>query len=128
MTTPPTPEEPKSFRGEFMKFLTETNALSLALGVVIGGAMGTLVTSITNGLIMPIISLVLPGGNWRDWKIVLHAGTPGPDCGVVGKTCTMVGEKALQPGAIIGATLDFIIIALVVFIIAKKLMHIEIKK
>ncbi len=128
MTAPAAPEEPRTFRGQFMKFLTETNALSLALGVVIGGAMGKLVTSITDGLIMPIVSLALPGGDWRSWKVVLREGTPGPDCGVPGKVCTMVGEKALQLGAIIGSTLDFIIIALVVFILAKKLMNIEVKK
>lgn len=128
MAAPAAPQGPKSFRGEFMKFLTETNALSLALGVVIGGAVGKLVTAITDGLIMPLLSLVLPGGNWRDWKIVLHAGTPGPDCGVPGKVCTVVGEKALMPGLILGATLDFVIVALVVFIIATKIMKIEIKK
>jgi large conductance mechanosensitive channel len=118
----------ESFTTQFRKFLTETNALSLALGVVIGGAVGKLVAALTDGLIMPLLSLVLPGGNWREWRILLAAGTPSPDCAVPGKACTMVGEKAILPGQILGAGLDFAIIALVVFVVATRIMKIEVKK
>ncbi|HEY2807010.1 MAG TPA: MscL family protein [Gemmatimonadales bacterium] len=117
-----------SFMDEFKKFMLETNALSLALGVVIGGAIAKLVSAITDGLIMPVISLVLPGGNWREWSIILKHGTPGPDCGVPGKVCVMVGEKALALGQVIGAVLDFAIIGLVVFIFATRIMKVEIKR
>jgi large conductance mechanosensitive channel len=129
MTNPP-PAEPQGFGGQFRTFLLETNALSLALGVVIGAAIGKVVSALVEGLIMPIISLVIPGGNWRDWKIVLQAGTAGPDCPAAVPTDAKchVGEKAILIGQILGTTLDFFIVALVVFIIAKRIMKVEVKR
>lgn len=126
MTTPPapTPEQVAvqlSLYGQFRKFLLETNAMALAMAVIIGAAAGKLVTSLVDGLIMPLISLIIPGGNWRAWKLVLEAGTPGPD----GAT---VGEKAIMVGNILAASLDFIIVAAVVFFIGSKLLKLEIKK
>jgi large conductance mechanosensitive channel len=111
----------ESWLAQMKKFLVETNAMSLALGVVIGGAVGKLVTSLVDGLIMPLVSVVLPGGEWRDWKVVLQHGAAGAD----GK---MVGEKALLLGQVLGATLDFLIIAFVVFVVASKLLKTEVKK
>ena len=56
---------------EFRGFLTKTNALALAVGVIIGAAVGKVVASLTDDILMPIISLALPGGDWRKAKIVL---------------------------------------------------------
>jgi large conductance mechanosensitive channel len=106
---------------QLKKFLVETNAMSLALGVVIGGAVGKLVSSLVEGLIMPIISLMMPAGDWRNIRIVLKAASTAADG-------TPVAETAIAAGSIIGATLDFIIIAFVVFIVAKRLLNIEVKK
>ena len=129
--TPPAPApEHQSFGAQFRQFLLETNAMSLALGVVIGAAFGKIVSALVDGLIMPLISLAVPGGDWREWRIILKAGVPGPDCPAatpLDAKCH-VGEKAIQAGQILGASLDFIIVALVVFIVAKKLMKIEIKR
>lgn len=126
MTTPPapTPEQVAvqlSLYRQFRKFLLETNAMALAIAVIIGAAAGKLVTSLVDGLIMPLISLIIPGGDWKAWKIVLEAGTPGPDG-------TTAGEKAIMVGNILAASLDFIIVAAVVFFIGAKLLKIEIKK
>ena len=128
--TPPAPEQHLTFGQQFKQFLLETNAMSLALGVVIGAALGKIVTSLVDGLIMPLVSLAIPGGDWRDWRIVLKAGVPGPDCPAATPADAKchVGEKAIMAGQILGSALDFIIIALVVFIIAKKLMKIEVKR
>lgn len=125
MTVPPaspalTPEQ-LTLMMQFRKFLVETNAVALAIAVVLGGAASKLVTAIVDGIIMPLISLVLPGGDWRTWKLVLQAGTPGPEG-------TMVGEKAIQIGLVLAATLDFVIVAAVVFFIAVRMLKIEIKK
>jgi large conductance mechanosensitive channel len=130
MTTPAPAVEHETFFGSFKKFLLETNALALAIAVVIAGAAGKLVTSLTDGLIMPIVSLILPGGNWREWRIILKAGTPGPDCpaaNLADAKCH-VGESAILIGQILGSTLDFIIVALIVFIVAKRLLKMEIKR
>ena len=127
--TEPAPA-PTGFRAQFTQFLLETNAMSLALGVVIGAAFGKIVSALVDGLIMPIISLAIPGGDWRNWRIVLKAGVPGPDCPAAMPTDPRchVGEKAIMAGQILGSSLDFIIVALVVFIVAKKLIKIEIKR
>ena len=122
--------EKETFFGSFRTFLMETNALALAIAVVIAGAAGKLVSALTDGLIMPIVSLVLPGGNWRDWRVVLKAGVPGPDCpaALPADAKCHVGESAILLGNILGATLDFIIVALVVFIVAKRLLKMELKR
>jgi len=95
---------------EFKKFLLQTNAMALAVGVIIGGAVGKVVSSLVADILMPLIGLIIPGGAWRDLKYVLRMnpdGTPG---------------NALTYGAFIGATVDFVIIAFVVFMITKAFM------
>lgn len=90
---------------EFRAWIQETNALALAMAVVIGGAVGKLVSALVDGLIMPLIGLIIPGGEWREVKIALDAE-----------------GNALGIGPVLGATLDFLIIAVVVFIVSTKLI------
>ena len=97
--------------GEFKKFLLQTNAMALAVGVIIGGAVGKVVSSLVADILMPLIGLIIPGGAWRDLKVVLRMnpdGTPG---------------NAITYGAFIGAVVDFAIIALCVFLITKALLR-----
>jgi large conductance mechanosensitive channel len=94
----------------FMSFLTETNALALAIGVIIGGAVGKVVGSIVSDLLMPIISLAMPAGDWRVAKIAL---TRTPDGAV---------DKALGIGSFMGTFVDFVIVAFVVYMITKRLL------
>lgn len=94
----------------FLDFLKQTNALALAIGVIIGGAIGKVVSSLAGDLLMPLISLAMPSGNWREAKIAL---THAPD-GTV--------EKALGIGTFAGAVVDFVIIAAVVYWITKVAM------
>ena len=55
---------------EFIQFLRKTNALALAVAVIIGRRIGKVVTSVVNDLLMPVIGLWLGGGDWRAWQIV----------------------------------------------------------
>jgi large conductance mechanosensitive channel len=93
---------------QFKKFLLETNALSLAIGVVIGGAVAKLVTALVSDLLMPIISLILPGGAWREFSVSLGEG-----------------HDPLKIGDILGATIDFLIVALVVYVVIARLLKIQ---
>jgi large conductance mechanosensitive channel len=93
---------------QFKKFLLETNALSLAIGVVIGGAVAKLVTALVNDLLMPILSLILPGGAWREFSVSLGEG-----------------HDPLKIGDILGATIDFLIVALVVYVVIARLLKIQ---
>jgi large conductance mechanosensitive channel len=121
---------PETFFGSFRKFLMETNAIALAIAVILGAAAGKLVSAITDGLLMPLIGMLLPDGDWRSLRIVLKEGTRAADCPgnlPMDPRCR-VGESAIMVGQIIGATLDFVLVALVVFVIAKRLLKMEIKR
>jgi large conductance mechanosensitive channel len=94
---------------EFKSFLTKTNALALAVGVVIGAAIGKVVSAIVADVIMPIVGLMLPGGEWRDSQIVLSRS----------------GDKvnAIKYGDLLGNLIDFTIIAFAIFVITKLLIR-----
>jgi large conductance mechanosensitive channel len=89
---------------EFKQFLVKENVLALAIAVVIGGAMGKLVTAMVNDFIMPIVSAVIPAGDWRNYTLNL-------------------GPVSFLIGDFIGALIDFIIIAFVVWRISKAFMR-----
>jgi large conductance mechanosensitive channel len=95
---------------EFREFLLKQNALALAVGVIIGAAIGRVVQSIVADLLMPIIGLGMPGGDWRAARIVLSEA-PGPDGQPV--------VSAINYGAFLGAVVDFAIVAFVVFMILR---------
>lgn len=98
---------------EFRGFLTKTNALALAVGVIIGAAVSSIVSSLNADILMPIVGLFLPGGSWRDAKYVLRTTTDAK-----GK----VVESALMYGHFLGTILDFVIISFVLFILVRKLI------
>lgn len=98
---------------EFTDFLQKQNALALAIGVIIGGATGKVVTAIVNDLIMPLIGLVMPAGDWRQAQFVLSKSTDAAGA---------VTVNAIKYGDFIGSFIDFAIIAFVVFLITKALL------
>ncbi len=85
-----------------MSMLEGLNALSLALGVIIGGAIGKVVGSLTSDVLMPLFSLIIPGGSWRTAEIVLTRDAAG------------AAVNAIKLGTFLGTIVDFVIIALVV--------------
>jgi large conductance mechanosensitive channel len=99
---------------EFRAFLIKTNALALAVGVIIGAAVGSVVSGLAADILMPIIGLVMPGGNWREARIVLNRTTDA-----AGK----VSESAILYGHFIGTLIDFLIISLVLFLIVRMLVR-----
>ena len=86
---------------EFKAFLLKQNALALAIGVVIGAAVGKVVSGIVDDVIMPIVGVVLPGGEWRNAQLPL------------------LGTNAIKYGDLIGRLIDFVIVSAVVFFIVK---------
>ena len=95
---------------EFKEFLTKTNALALAVGVIIGGAVGKVVGGLVDNILMPLIGLALPGGAWREAKIVLKTNPDG------------TAAAALGVGPLLGHLVDLVIVAFVVFAITKALL------
>ena len=99
---------------EFKTFLLKTNAFALAVGVIIGAATGKVVSAIVADLLMPVISLAIPSGSWREAQFVLSQ-TTGPD----GKPIL----NAIRYGDVLGNVVDFVIIAFVVFLLTKALIR-----
>lgn len=94
----------------FMTMLEGLNAMSLALGVIIGGAVGKVVGSLTSDVLMPVISLAIPGGSWREAEFVLKRDEMGA---VV---------NSIKAGSFFGTLVDFLIIALVIGWLTKMLV------
>lgn len=97
----------------FKEFLLKNNVLALAVAVIVGGAVGKVVSSLAADILMPFISKVLPSGEWRAAKYVLST-TVGPD----GKEVI----NAVNYGQFFGNVVDFLIIAFVVYVITKALL------
>jgi large conductance mechanosensitive channel len=95
---------------EFKEFLLKQNALALAIGVIIGAGIGKVVSSIVADLLMPVISLAMPGGSWRETQIVLSKSVDAAGKEVV---------NAIKVGSFIGSVIDFAIIAFVIYLLTK---------
>ena len=96
--------------GEFKQFLLKTNALALAVGVIIGGAVGKVVSSLVADILMPLISLAIPGGAWKEAAFVLTRNADGTPA------------SAIAYGSFLGSVIDFVIIAFVVFMVTKSIL------
>ena len=94
----------------FREFLLKTNALALAVGVIIGAAVGKVVSSLVADILMPFVSLLIPGGEWRSARYILNTKT-----GADGKEII----NAVNIGTFIGNVVDFIIIAFCIYMITK---------
>ena len=94
--------------GEFKGFLLKTNALALAIGVIIGGALGTVVNSLVNDIIMPPVGMALGGVDFANLKIILKSASGDP-----------ATEVAIRWGAFVNAIIAFVVIAFVVWQISK---------
>lgn len=94
---------------EFKAFLLKTNALALAIGVIIGGALGTVVNSLVKDIIMPPIGMALGGVDFGNLKIVLKDAVGGDPA----------TEVAIRYGTFINAIIAFIVIAFVVWQVSR---------
>jgi large conductance mechanosensitive channel len=99
---------------DFRAFVTKSNAMALAVGVIAGAAVGNVVSAVVSDLLMPIVGLVLPSGGWRDAKIVLTRGVDA-----TGKAT----ENAILYGHLLGTLIDFVIVMLVVYLLLRTLMR-----
>jgi large conductance mechanosensitive channel len=93
---------------EFIAFLKQYGVIGLAIAVIIGGKFNDLIKTVVDGLLMPFIGLLTPSGDWRQaaWEI---------------KTATGVTKFAYGP--VIGSFIDFVIVAAVVFFVAKAILR-----
>jgi large conductance mechanosensitive channel len=102
-----------SILSEFKEFALRGNVIDLAVGVVIGGAFGKIVTSLVNDLIMPSVAYLIGSSDFKSLSAVLRPATFGAD----GKETAPA--VLLNYGAFIQTIVDFTIIALVIFLAIK---------
>lgn len=86
--------------GAFKKFISRGNVVDMAVGVIIGGAFGKIVTSLVNDVIMPLLGTFIGGMNFRDLSI-------------------MIGEAKIAYGDFIQSVVDFIIVAVSIFVVIR---------
>ena len=91
---------------EFMDFLYEYKVIGLAVAFIIGVAATALIQSLVNNIVMPIITFFIPGGEWQNATLVL-------------------GSIVIAWGKFLADLIYFIIVAFIVFIIAKKVLKEE---
>lgn len=106
----PLPAAPikKTVTEEFIEFLNKYGVLGLAIGFIIGGAAGALVSALVGDLLMPVITLFLPGGDWKTAYIP-------------------IGTQQIKYGDFFGVLINFIIIAFIVFLLARQLSKTKLK-
>ncbi|HVL49335.1 MAG TPA: MscL family protein [Candidatus Thermoplasmatota archaeon] len=102
--TEASPAKDAGIASQFRAFLENYGVIGLAIAFVIGAALTSLVKAVVEGLLMPIVGALLPGGSWREatWQV-------GP-------------FDPFQVGRILGETLNFLIIAAFVFLVAKAVL------
>ncbi len=89
---------------EFKQFAFKGNVIDLAVGVIIGAAFGKIIDSLVKNIIMPLVSLVIPGEQgYQSWKLV-------------------VGQKEVPYGLFLGEVVNFVILALVLFVFIVKFL------
>ena len=108
------------FVKEFKEFAMRGNVLDMAVGVVIGGAFGKIVSSLVADVFMPLISVITGGVNFTDWKLVLNK--------VVVDGVNITPEVTINYGNFIQVTFDFLIIAFSIFLVIKAINKIKKKE
>ena len=103
---------------EFKKFAMRGNVIDLAVGVVIGGAFGKIVSSMVDQVIMPPIGLITGGVDFSRLKWVLKPADPA----------SKTAEVAIQYGAFINTVITFLIIAFVIFMLVKAINRLSRKE
>lgn len=94
------------FVSDFKSFIARGNVMDMAVGVIIGGAFGKIVSSLVDDVIMPVVSKIIGAVDFKDIIITLGTGE---------------GAPVLRIGNFVQNVIDFLIIALVIFIVIKQM-------
>lgn len=113
----------KTFFSDFKKFATKGNILDLAIAVVIGGAFGKIVSSLVKDIITPITGLFINTGDLANLKWILKPAVPANEAAGI----AAIPEVALTYGIFLQNTIDFLVIALVVFLMLRLVVSFKAK-
>lgn len=108
---------------EFKAFIARGNVLDLAIGVILGAAFGKIISTFTEGIIMPVVGLLTGGVDFKSKFINLgSAALPMKDGVVDFDAVKKAGMPVIQYGQLISDIINFLIVGFVMFIIAKMAM------
>ena len=111
------------FLSDFKEFAMKGNVIDMAVGVIIGGAFGKIVSSLVNDIIMPVVTLCTGGDGYRNLKYVIREGSAATADGVAA-----VEEVAINYGTFIMNIVDFFIIAISIFVALRVIMKFKKKE
>ena len=104
---------------EFKEFAMKGNLVDMAVGFVMGGAFATVVTAFIQGIFLPALSPILGGLDFASWKYVITPGVPEQLAADGSVAVAAVQEVSVKVGDFISATISFLIVAFVMFMIIK---------
>lgn len=104
------------FVAEFKKFILRGNVMDMAVGVIIGGAFQAIVNSLINDIIMPVISLATKGVDFANWFVALD----GKEYATL-QAAQDAGAATINFGTFISAILNFLIMAIIIFLIVRSI-------
>lgn len=96
----------KKVKEEFLGFIKSYGVIGIAIGIVMGQAVAKIINVIVEGLIMPVLEVVMPGGRWQDAVLYL-------------------GRIHIKIGLIIAALIDFFAISIVVFFMVRYILKVQ---
>ena len=105
-------KEPKVVK-EFKEFINRGSVVDLAVGIIVGGAFTSIVNSLVNDVVMPVISMLIGGFDFTNLKITIPAYVPG------------IQPATINYGNFIQALINFLIIAFVIFLIVRALNNMK---
>jgi len=112
------------FLTDFKEFAMKGNIVDMAVGVIIGGAFGKIVSSLVNDIIMPVVSIMTGGDGYKNLKYVITPASPASADGSI----AAVEEVAVNYGIFIQNIVDFLIIAFSIFVALRVIMKFKKKK
>ena len=110
--------EKKGIVSEFKEFITRGNVMDMAVGIIIGGAFTAIVQSLVNDLLMPVIGALFGGIDFSTLKYVVRAADEAAG----------IEEAAIRYGSFIQAIVNFLLIAIVIFLLVRGLNKLRRKK
>jgi large conductance mechanosensitive channel len=104
---------------EFREFAVKGNVVDMAVGIIIGGAFGTIVKSLVDDVIMPPVGLAIGGVDFSDLFVVLRDGAAAPGPYATVEAAKEAGAVAVSYGLFLNSVISFLIVALAVFFLVK---------
>jgi large conductance mechanosensitive channel len=103
---------------ELREFALRGNVVDMAVGIIIGGAFGTIVQSLVNDMLMPPIGLLLGNVDFQDLFVVIRSGTPGPPYATV-DLAQQAGAVTVNYGLFINSVVSFLLVAIAIFMLVR---------